>query len=74
MIDVLKIHSKSLKYTIGKLTEARRTPIYFDSSVGSRDGGCRPLPVSIMMQFLSLLLVLHLLQIIYFATSSDDCF
>ena len=53
MIDVFKIHSKSFRYTIGKLTEAWRTPISYDSSVGSRDG-CRPLPTSMMKRFLSL--------------------
>ena len=35
MIDVLKIHSKSLRYTIGKLTEAWRTPNSCDSSVNT---------------------------------------
>ena len=37
MIDVLKIHSKSLRYTIGKLTETWKTRISYDSSVGSRN-------------------------------------
>ena len=41
-----------LKYTIGKLTEARWIPISYDSSVDSRDR-CRPLPTSMMKQFLS---------------------
>ena len=41
MIDVLIILSKSLKYTIGKLTEAKRTLF-------------RPLPTSMMNRFLSL--------------------
>ena len=53
MVDVLKIHLKSLRYTIGKLTEAWKTPIFYDSSVGTRDG-CRPLPTSLMKRFLSL--------------------
>ena len=53
MIDLFKIHLKSLRYTIGKLTEAWRTPISDDSSGGSRDG-CRPLPRSMMKRFLSL--------------------
>ena len=52
-IDVIKIHSKSLKYTIGKLTEAWRTLISYDRPVGSRDG-CRSLPTSMMKRFLSL--------------------
>ena len=53
MIDLFKIHLKSLRYTIGKLTEAWRTPISDDSSGGSRDE-CRPLPRSMMKRFLSL--------------------
>ena len=53
MTDVLKIHSKSLRYTIGKLTEVWRTPISYDSLVFSRDG-CRPLPRSMVKWFLSL--------------------
>ena len=53
MIDVLKIHSKSLRYIIGKLTEAWRTLISCGSSVNSRDG-CRPLPTSMMAGILSL--------------------
>ena len=52
MTDVLKIHFKSLKYAIGKLTEAWRTPVSYDSSVVSRYG-CRPLPTSFMKRFLS---------------------
>ena len=43
MIDIFKIHSKSLKYTIERLKEAWWTSTSYDSSVGSRDG-CRPLP------------------------------
>ena len=54
MIDVVKTHSKSLKYAIEKLTEAWRIPISDDSSVGSGDG-CRPLPTSLMKRFLSLI-------------------
>ena len=53
MIDVLKIHSRSLKYSIGKLTEAWRTPIYYGSLFGSRDG-CRPVQTSLMKQLFSL--------------------
>ena len=53
MIDILKIHLKSLRYNIGKLTEAWRTPISYDSSIGSRDG-CRPLPASMIERFLFL--------------------
>ena len=52
MIGVLKIHSKSLKYAIGKLTQAWRISISYDSSVGSR-GECRPLPKALMKRFLS---------------------
>ena len=37
LIGVLKIHSKSLAYITGKLTDAWRTPISYESSVGSRD-------------------------------------
>ena len=51
IIDFLRIISKYLKYTIGKLTEGWRTPVFCDSSVGSRDG-CRPLSTSIMERFL----------------------
>ena len=64
MIDVLKIHSKSLRFTIGKLTKAWRTSISYDSSVGSRDG-CRSLSTSMMMQFLSL--------VAGFAFTSTEC-
>ena len=53
MIDILKIHLKSLRYNIGKLTEAWRTPISYDSSIGSRDG-CRPLPASMIERLLFL--------------------
>ena len=53
MIDVLQINSKSLRYTIGELTEAWRTPNSCDSSVNTRDE-CRPLPASMMKRFLSL--------------------
>ena len=56
MIDVLKIQSKSLKYTIGTLKEAWQTLISFDNSVGSR-GRRTPLPTSKVKQFLSLLAV-----------------
>ena len=44
---------KSLKCTTGKFTEAWRTPVSYDSSVGST-GGCRPLPTSMMKRFVSL--------------------
>ena len=53
MIDVLKIHSKSLRYTMGKLAEAWRTPNSCDSLINSRDG-CRPLTTSIRKRVLSL--------------------
>ena len=53
IIDFFKTFSKYLKYTIGKLTEGWRTPVFCDSSVGSRDG-CRPLSTSIMKRFLSI--------------------
>ena len=52
-IGVLKIHSKSLAYITGKLTDAWRTPISYESSVGSRDR-FTPLPISMMKRFLSL--------------------
>ena len=52
MIEVIEIHSKSLKYSKRK-QEAWRTPISYDSSVGSRNG-CRPLRTSKMKQLLSL--------------------
>ena len=50
MKDVLKIHLKSLKHTIGKFTEAGRTPSSYDSTVGSRDR-CRARPKSMMKRF-----------------------
>ena len=53
MIDVLKIYSKSLRHTLGKLTEVWRTRNSYDSSVTSR-GECRLLPRSMMKPFLSL--------------------
>ena len=53
MIDALKKHSKSLRNTTGKLTEAWGTPNSCDSSVNSRDR-CRPLSKSMMKRFLSL--------------------
>ena len=53
MIEILKIHSKSLRYTMGKLAEAWRTPNSCDSLVNSRDG-CRPLTTSIRKRVLSL--------------------
>ena len=72
-IDVLKTHMKSLRYTIGRLTEAW-TPISYDSSLDSRDG-CRPLPTSMMKRFLSLVagfaftLTKHIFQILPMAAS-----
>ena len=53
MTDALKVHSKSLRYTLQELKEARRTPLSCDSSANSRDG-CRPLPTFMMKRFLSL--------------------
>ena len=53
MIEVIEIHSKSLKYSKRKQKEAWKTPISYDSSVGSRNG-CRPLRTSKMKQLLSL--------------------
>ena len=53
IIDFFKTISKYLKYTIGKLTKGWRTPVFKDSSVGSRDG-CRPLSTPIMKRFLSI--------------------
>ena len=44
----LKIHWKSLKYTKGKLTEARKTAISYVSSIGSSNG-CTPLLISMMI-------------------------
>ena len=53
MTDALNIHSKCFRYTIEKLTEVWRSPISYDSLVGSRDW-CRPLPRSMIKLFLSL--------------------
>ena len=52
MIDVLKIYSKPLKFTAGKLTKALRIPISFDGSIGSRDGD-RPLRRNMMKRYSS---------------------
>ena len=49
MIDNLKIHLKSLRYTIWRLTKAW-TPISYDNSVDIRDG-CKPLPTSMIKRF-----------------------
>ena len=70
-----KINSKSVKYIIGKLKEAKRTPISYDSSVGGRDG-CRRLPTSMAKRFLSLVSDFAFISreyVICFATPSDDC-
>ena len=49
LIDILKIHWKSLRYT----TEVWRTPFFYHSSVGKKDE-CRPLPTPMMKRLLSL--------------------
>ena len=63
MIDVLKIHSKSLRYTTGKLTEAWRTPIFYDSSVGSR-----------VVRLLFLVAGFAFTSRKYISAPSDECF
>ena len=73
MIDVNKIHSKHFRRTAGKLTEVWRTPISYDSSVVSRDR-CRPLPTSMMKQFLSLVAGFAFASKECFEIPSDDCF
>ena len=73
MIDVLKIHSKSLRYTTGKLTEAWRTPIFYDSSVGSRDGR-RPQPTSMVVRLLFLVAGFAFTSRKYISAPSDECF
>ena len=53
MIDVLKIHSKFLKY-LRETERGMKNLNFFDNFVGSRDG-CRPLLTSMMKQFSSLI-------------------
>ena len=60
-IGVLKIHSKSLAYITGKLTDAWRTPISYESSVVAETDSD---------DFFLLLLVLHLLQENIFCSTS----
>ena len=62
MIDILKIHSKFLRYSTWKLTKAWRTPISYDSSVGSTGGMQTSINIDDEAIFISLLLVLQLLQ------------
>ena len=70
MIDNLKIHLKSLRYTIWRLTKAW-TPISYDNSVDIRDG-CKPLPTSMIKRFL--FLVGSYVKRTYSAKPSDDRF
>ena len=73
MIDVLKIHAKPLRYTTGKLTEAWRTPIFYDSSVGSRDGH-RPQPTSMVVWLLFIVAGFAFTSRLYISAPSDECF
>ena len=70
MVDNLKIHLKSLRYAIWRLTKAW-TPISYDSSVDIRDG-YKPLPTSMIKRFL--FLVGSYFKRAYSAKPSDDWF